>query len=358
MHKFPLRFFVTTIASVFFSEMLIMFLLSILPKMSDWQEAFIDSTLLTLLILPPLYFLQYRPLFREISERLLIEKEFIKSEENSKKQAQQLQQALEILQKEKISSLGRMVAGIAHEINNPINFIYANISHVKDYISIFESLFFLYQKAYPEPTIEIADLVRKHDIEFIAEDLPNLMSSMERGTERIRQIVISLRNFSRLDEAQRKTVNIHDGLESTLLLLQSKLKNEVNNSNIEIVKDYGQLPEVECYPGQLNQAFFNIINNAIDILEDTTRQPKIIHIRTQIVDKKWVNISIEDSGPGMTEEVKSHLFDPFFTTKAVGKGTGLGLSISYQIVVNMHGGKLRFISSVGRGAEFLIEIPI
>ena len=292
-------------------------------------------------------------------------------------QAQQLQEALQnlkqteaqLVQNEKMSSLGQMVAGIAHEINNPINFIYGNLTYASDYIQDLLEILRLYQESYPNPNQEIQSQAEEIDLEFLTDDLPKLLNSMQAGTERIRRIVLSLRNFSRLDEAEKKSVNIHEGIDSSLLILQNRLKSSSKETDIEVVKDYGELPLVECYAGQLNQVFLNVLSNAIDALENQPA-PRKISISTQVIAKdresigtggnfpEWIAISIRDNGIGMTEQVKKRLFDPFFTTKPVGKGTGLGLSISYQIVADKHGGKLNCVSAPGEGAEFAIEIPI
>ncbi|MCU0544598.1 MAG: GAF domain-containing protein [Oscillatoriaceae cyanobacterium Prado104] len=286
------------------------------------------------------------------------------------KTLQNLQQKeTQLIQNEKMSSLGQMVAGVAHEINNPVNFIYGNLTYCEQYIKDILDLLHLYQKHYPEPCEEILDKSEEIDIDFVVPDLLKILSSMEMGAERIRNIVLSLRNFSRHDEAEKKPVDIHEGIDSTLLILHSRLKAQGPVPGIEVVKDYGNLPKVECYPGQLNQVFMNIIGNAIDALENRPA-PKIIKISTEVVDKdsqddresklmgRSVLIRIRDSGPGLTEKAASRLFDPFFTTKPVGKGTGLGLSISYQIVVEKHGGSLKCTSEPGQGAEFWVQIPI
>ncbi|NJR23250.1 MAG: PAS domain-containing protein [Richelia sp. CSU_2_1] len=285
-----------------------------------------------------------------------------------KQTLQDLQQTqAQLIQTEKMSSLGQMVAGVAHEINNPVNFIHANLSHVSTYTHNLLKLVDLYQEKYPQPPAEIEDLIEDSDLEFINEDLPSILSSMHSGTNRIREIVLSLRNFSRLDESDLKPVNIHEGIDSTLLILQSAIKAKPNFDEIEIVKNYGELPLVECYAGQLNQVFMSIFSNSIYALQnrpkDVASEPKNpsfsqIIITTSMQKSGWVKISIKDNGPGIDGAVKSKIFDPFFTTKPVGQGTGLGLSVSYQIVVDKHGGKLECISAVGEGTEMAIEIPI
>jgi len=262
----------------------------------------------------------------------------------------------QLIQTEKMSSLGQMVAGVAHEINNPVNFIHGNLEYANEYIINLLNLLRLYQQEYPQPTEAIAEEIAEIELDFLREDLLKLLESMKIGSERIRQIVLSLRNFSRLDEAQMKLVDIHEGIENTLLILNSRLKH-----GIEVIKNYGELPEIECYPAQLNQVFMNILVNAIDALEesvDNSHKSKIsqILIQTQKLDSSQIMVRICDNGPGISPAIQSKLFDPFFTTKAPGKGTGIGLAICYQIV-EKHGGKIEVISSLGAGAEFAIALP-
>ena len=262
----------------------------------------------------------------------------------------------QLIQTEKMSSLGQMVAGVAHEINNPVNFIHGNLEYANQYIINLLNLLRLYQQEYPQPTEVIAEEIAEIELDFLREDLLKLLESMKIGSERIRQIVLSLRNFSRLDEAQMKLVDIHEGIENTLLILNSRLKH-----GIEVIKNYGELPEIECYPAQLNQVFMNILVNAIDALEesvDNSHKGKIpqILIQTQKLDNSQILVRICDNGPGISPAIQSKLFDPFFTTKAPGKGTGIGLAICYQIV-EKHRGKIKIISSLGRGAEFAIALP-
>ncbi|QLE58572.1 ATP-binding sensor histidine kinase [Nostoc sp. TCL26-01] len=272
----------------------------------------------------------------------------------------------QLIQTEKMSSLGQMVAGIAHEINNPVSFIHGNLGHIDNYTQDLVGLINIYQDIYPELAPEIAEFLEDIDIDFIKEDMPKILSSMKVGTQRIREIVLTLRNFSRLDEADMKPVNIHEGIESTLLILQSRLQVKPSKPAIEIIKNYGNLPKVECYAGQLNQVFMNILNNAIDAVEKlhqdrntqaTNNNSSAIAIRTQVVNPDFVAIAIKDNGVGMSDSVKQRIFDPFFTTKPIGQGTGLGLSITYQIIVDKHHGTIECISQPGEGAEFIIQIP-
>ncbi len=271
----------------------------------------------------------------------------------------------QLVQAEKMSSLGQMVAGIAHEINNPVNFIFGNINFAADYLKDILDLLELYQNTYPEPTPEIERAIESIELDFLIEDLQKLFKSMKVGAERIREIVKSLRTFSRLDEAEIKEIDIHENLDSTLLILQSRLKSKPSRPAIEIVKEYGQLPLVECYAGPLNQVFMNIIANAIDALDerDKNRSAEEINanpsriIITTVSRENNVEISLADNGIGMSQKAIDKIFDPFFTTKPIGKGTGLGLSISYQIIVEKHRGELRCISEEGKGTEFVIIIP-
>ncbi|WP_211173135.1 sensor histidine kinase [Brasilonema bromeliae] len=288
---------------------------------------------------------------------------------------QQLDQALkelthtqtQLMHNEKMVSLGHLVAGIAHEINNTLNFIYANLPHANQYTEDLLSLIKLYQKYYPNPVVEIEAATRAIDFNFIEEDVSKLMSSMTIGAERIHEIVLQLRNFSRVEQTEKRAVNIHEDLENTLLLLGHRLKGISEYPKITVIKEYGHLPEIECYAGQLNQVFMNILSNAIDSLQcnivskindqPTPDSNPCIWITTKVLDSDYVVIQIADNGAGMTDKTREMIFNPFFTTKPIGYGTGLGLSISYQII-NKCGGQLTCVSAPGQGAKFVIKLPI
>lgn len=291
-----------------------------------------------------------------------------------KQQTQDLEQALEelkrthshLIQSEKMSSLGQLVAGVAHEINNPVNFISNNINYADEYTKDLLKILELYQQYYPNPTPELTEQISTIDLDFLIEDLPKLINSMKVGADRIQNIVVSLRNFSRKDESEMKAVDIHEGIDSTLMLLQYRLKARSEYPGIEVIKKYGDLPLIECCASQLNQVFMNILTNAIDALEERDKQrteleliqtPSTIKIITSLVEKNWIKIQIADNGTGIAETLQKQIFDPFFTTKPVGKGTGLGLSISYKIVTEKHQGRLRCNSCFKHGTEFIIEIP-
>ncbi|MBD2559381.1 sensor histidine kinase [Nostoc linckia FACHB-391] len=272
----------------------------------------------------------------------------------------------QMVQSEKMSSLGQLVAGVAHEINNPVNFIHGNITYLNEYTQDLLRMIQLYQERHPSNDPEVQALAEEIDLEFLIEDLQKMLTSMKMGTDRIRNIVLSLRNFSRIDEAEFKAVDLHEGIESTLLILQYRLKDKPERPAIVLIRDYGKLPKVECYPGQLNQVLMNILVNAIDALDEVNANrtvqemganPSQIIIRTSMSNSQSVEIAIADNAGGMPEQVKNRIFNPFFTTKPVGKGTGMGMAISYQIITEKHGGKLECFSTLGEGSEFIIQLP-
>ena len=268
-----------------------------------------------------------------------------------------------------MSGLGQMVSGIAHEINNPVNFIHGNLKYLNQCVSDLLNLSKLYRETYPEPPETIQQELEDVDIDFLEADVPKLLKSMNVGTERIREIVKSLRTFSRLDEADVKQADIHAGLESTLMILQHRLQATSDRPAIEVVRRYGKLPLVECYAGQLNQVFMNIMANALDAMEKKDSQTPQLSSKESLTqrtltlatqhcpEQQAVLITIGDNGSGIPEAVLNKIFDPFFTTKPVGKGTGLGMSISHQIVTEHHKGQLTCTSTLGQGTEFTITIP-
>lgn len=283
----------------------------------------------------------------------------------------QLQQALDelkkaqtnLIQKEKMVGLGQLVAGVAHEINNPINFISGNLNPARQYIQKLLNLLQVYQQEYPEPTEAVQQAIAEVDLDFIVLDLKKLMDSMQAGVERIHSIILALRIFSRLGEADIKPVDIHESIDSTLLLLQHRLHESSISSDIRILKNYTHLPLVNCYASQLNQVFLNLFNNAIDALElkfdpsNSSTETPTIWVSTELSHTDMITIRIKDNGIGISEELRSRLFNPFFTTKPVGQGAGLGLATSYQIIVEKHKGNLTCESVVGEGTEFMISIP-
>ncbi|MBN8560190.1 MAG: GHKL domain-containing protein [Leptolyngbya sp. UWPOB_LEPTO1] len=275
---------------------------------------------------------------------------------------------IQLIQSEKMSTLGELVAGIAHEINNPIGFLSGNIQPALEYTNDLLKLIDLYQEEFPQPGQVIQEEVATIDLDYLREDLPKLIGSMKEGVDRIRDISTSLRTFSRSDSTSCVAFDVHAGIDSTLLILKHRLKANESRPEIEIIKEYGRLPSVECYAGQLNQVFMNLLSNAIDALEEFNQgrsfeeikaNPNRISVKTDLSnDSQFVVISIRDNGIGMTDQVKRKIFDPVFTTKEVGKGTGLGLAISHSIVIDKHGGSLEVNSVLGNGAEFIITVPV
>ncbi len=293
-------------------------------------------------------------------------------EEQVRDRTAALEQAqVQLVQQEKLSTLGELVAGVAHEINNPISFIANNIAPLQEYIAGVTEIIQLYQQEYPNPTAKISNAIEELDLEFALEDLAKILDSLKVGTERIQNISVSLRTFSRSDSDTKMPADLHEGLDSTLMILQHRLKDkslrvagkEYHRPRIEVIKHYGPLPEVNCYLGQMNQVFMNLLANAIEAIDEAFIQGKMsdpipqIHIATEIDSAQWVSLRIVDNGIGMPASVKQRLFEPLFTTKPVGRGTGLGLPIVHQIVVEKHNGKLEVNSQLGKGTEFIIRIP-
>jgi two-component system, NtrC family, sensor kinase len=303
-------------------------------------------------------------LVQNISDRQKIEEELRRSNKSLTHTLQNLKQTqTKLIHAAKMSSLGQLVAGIAHEINNPINFIHGNIEYVNNYVRDLIALISLCEKHYPNLHSEVQEIMQQSDLAFIMEDLSKILNSMKSGTSRVSEIVLSLRNFTRLGESEKKFINIHSGIDSSLLLLQHRMEETSEFPAIEVIKKYANLPKIECYPGHLNQVFMNILNNAIDAIKDSLiqelgkdSQPQI-HIQTGYSSSGYVLVKISDNGKGIPSNIRDKIFDPFFTTKEVGKGAGLGLSISYQIVVHKHGGILKCLSQEDQGTEFWIQIP-
>lgn len=297
--------------------------------------------------------LKLRQLMQTLEEQVAARTQDLSQALQTLKQSQ-----VQLVQSEKMSTLGQMVAGVAHEVNNPVNFIFSNIQPARDYVFDLAKALRLYQQHCGYPTTELQEMAE--DIDFALEDLPNLLNSMQVGAERIKALSVSLRNFSRVDSV-KVAAQLHEGLESSLLILQHRLKGSASHPEILVVKNYGDLPPILCYPGQLNQVFMNLLANAIDALEEagqiSSEQIPTIAITTAALEDQRVEVRISDNGIGMTAELQQRLFEPMFTTKPVGKGTGLGLSISHQIVVERHQGTLYCQSAPGKGTEFVIQLP-
>lgn len=287
----------------------------------------------------------------ELAKQTLETKVEERTQELSHTLADLKQTQSKLIQSEKMSSLGKMVAGIAHEINNPISFIYGNLDYIDDYFHSLQELIGLYEQVYHNDHIKIKEKIEAIELEFIFNDLPKIIGSMQKGSKRIKKIVQSLRNFSHLDESTFKEVDIRKGLEQTLMMLNHKL-----NKGITIIKSYQEIPLINCYPAQLNQVFYHLLNNAIDAVNNGKVNPEIT-ISTQYLQGETITISIKDNGEGIAKEIQNKLFDPFFTTKPVGQGQGLGLAICYNII-QQHRGEIKFISIPHQGTEFIVTLPI
>jgi two-component system, NtrC family, sensor kinase len=264
----------------------------------------------------------------------------------------------QLIQSEKMNSLGQLVAGLAHEINNPISFIYGNLGYTKEYMANLFEIVTAYQNQYPQSNRLLDKMTEELELDYIQEDFPKMLNSMQNGADRIRQLILTLRNFSRLDEGGLKPVNLHDGLDSTLLVLNYRLSQLSNGLSVRLIKEYGDLPEIECYADELNQVFLHLLNNAIDHLETSAVSCPVIRITTQYHDKDEVEVRIWNDGLPIPIEVRSKMFNPFFTTKAIGQGSGLGLPISHRIIVDQHGGTLDYCSELGMGTTFYLRIPV
>ncbi|MBP0026758.1 response regulator [Roseofilum sp. Guam] len=310
---------------------------------------------------------------QEIRDRKKIQSSLEDREMQLKQQTERLEAALtkiqntqlQLIQSEKMASLGQLVAGIAHEINNPISFIYGNVHYVNDYLDNLVSTIKMYRTSYPNPTENIKDFTEDIDLDFVIDDLKSMMDSMKTGVERIHAIVLGLRTFSRLDEADIKSVDLHEGIESTLLIVQHRLQETDRHPPIQVLKHYGELPNVTCYSGQIHQVFLHLIENAIDAIEDKSFDPSLsedfmptIEIRTEFTDDHQVIVCFQDNGIGIIDDIKNQIFNPFFTTKSVGQGSGLGLSICYQIIVEQHQGQLNYSALPEGGSQFTIQIPV
>ncbi|NJN73148.1 MAG: GHKL domain-containing protein [Limnothrix sp. RL_2_0] len=307
----------------------------------------------------------YEVLEKEIQQRKEVEIALRDSEAKERQKADELATAItklqetqiQLIQTEKMSSLGQMVAGLAHEINNPVNYIHNNLLYAKQYLIDLLKLVHAYQQDFPDGTEKINQLLEETEFDFIEKDAEKLFKSVSHGSDRIRELVVSLQNFSRLDQSAKKLVKLHEGIDSTLLILKNRLERLDNSglNGIKIIKNYNAIPAITCYASQLNQVFMNLLSNAIDAL--SKKNEAVITISTQSLEQDGVRITIEDNGSGIKQEIGDRLFDPFFTTKEVGQGTGLGLSISYKIIVEQHKGKLYYDSVIGKGTKFIIEIP-